>query len=97
VSQDGGPRMMRSVIYVRSEHGHAEHPTQKPLGILAPLVAYSTNPGDTVLDPFVGSGSVLVACRASGRYAVGYEIDERFCEIAAKRLAQGVLTLGARQ
>jgi site-specific DNA-methyltransferase (adenine-specific) len=94
-SQDGGPRMMRSVLRVRSEHGRALHPTQKPLGILAPLIAYSTNPGDVVLDPFAGAGSVLLAARLAGRSAIGVEIDERYCEIAAARLAQGSFAFGS--
>lgn len=86
VSEDGGPRMMRSVLYVRSEHGRAVHPTQKPLPILDPLIAYSSNVGEVVLDPFAGSGSVLLAARQAGRRAIGVEADERYCEVAAARL-----------
>lgn len=93
-SVDGGPRLQRSVIRVRSEHGNASHPTQKPLGILQPLIAYSCHPDGTVLDPFCGSGSTLVAAQNLGRRAIGIEIDERYCEIAATRLSQGVLDLG---
>jgi site-specific DNA-methyltransferase (adenine-specific) len=92
-SVDGGPRLMLSVIEARSEHGRAEHPTQKPLGIVAPLVAYSCPPEGTVLDPFAGSGTTLVAAKNLGRLAIGVEVDERYCEIAAQRLAQGVLPL----
>lgn len=91
VSVDGGPRMMRSVLKVRSEHGRAVHPTQKPLGILDPLIRYSVPLGGVVFDPFAGSGSTLVAARAAGRRAVGCEVDEGYCEAAAQRLAQGVL------
>jgi site-specific DNA-methyltransferase (adenine-specific) len=89
-SHDGGPRLMRSVLYVRSEHGRALHPTQKPVGILLPLIAYSTNLEDVVLDPFAGTGSTLLAAKMSGRRAVGVEVDERYCEMAATRLDQGV-------
>lgn len=92
-SEDGGPRLMRSVVYVPSCHGTAEHPTQKPLGIIDPLLRYSCRPGGVVLDPFMGSGSTLVAAKALGLGAVGIEIDERCCEIAARRLSQGVLAL----
>lgn len=91
ISEDGGPRMMRSVIEVPSCHGYAVHPTQKPLGILTPLVEYSCPPGGLVVDPFAGSGSSLVAAKHLGRRAAGVEIDEKYCEIAARRLSQGTL------
>ena len=90
-SEDGGPRLMRSVLNVRSEHGRAVHPTQKPLGILRPLIEYSCPPDGLVFDPFAGSGSTLIAARDLGRKAVGIEIDESYCEAAVARLAQGVL------
>lgn len=95
VSQDGGPRLMRSVIYVRSCHGEADHPTQKPTGILRPLIEYSCPPGGAVLDPTMGAGSALVAAKEMGRRAVGIEIQERYCEAAAKRLSQETLFGGA--
>jgi site-specific DNA-methyltransferase (adenine-specific) len=87
VSFDGGPRLMRSVLRVASAHGYAKHPTQKPVKLITPLLEYSCPPGGRVLDPFMGSGSFLLAAMDSGRRAVGIEIDERYCEIAAKRLA----------
>lgn len=90
-SLDGGPRLMRSVIRARSCHGNAVHPTQKPTSILDPLIRYSTPLGGTVVDPFAGSGSTAVAAKLCGRDAVLIEAQERYCEIAAKRLAQGVL------
>lgn len=90
-SEDGGPRLMRSVLQVRSEHGRAVHPTQKPLGILRPLIAYSTPVDGLVFDPFAGSGSTLLAARDLGRRAIGVERSEEYCEAAVKRLAQGVL------
>lgn len=94
-SVDGGPRLARSVLKVRSCHGHAIHPTQKPLGIIDPLLRYSLAPGGTVLDPFAGSCSTLVAAREAGYRAIGIEADEAYCEAAAKRLAQGALDFGA--
>jgi site-specific DNA-methyltransferase (adenine-specific) len=93
-SEDGGPRLMRSVIQVRSCHGYAKHPTQKPEGIVRPLLAYSLPPGGLVLDPFVGSGTTLVVARELGAKAIGIEIEERYCEIAARRLSQMVLPMG---
>lgn len=95
VSQDGGPRLMRSVQQVRSCHGSALHPTQKPEGIVRPALAYSLPPGGLVLDPFMGSGTTLLVAREMGARAIGIEIDERYCEVAAKRLAQQPLFVEA--
>lgn len=91
VSEDGGPRLMRSVIYARSMHGRALHPTEKSGAILEPLIEYACPPGGSLIDPTCGSGSALAVAKATGRRAVGIEDDERYCEIAARRLAQGTL------
>lgn len=87
-SQRGGPRLMRSVFVHRSEHGTAIHPTQKPTAVLEPLVAYSCPPGGTVLDPFAGSGSSLLAALRLGRQATGIEAREEYCTAIALRIEQ---------
>lgn len=87
-SEDGGPRLMRSVIEVRSMHGSALHPTEKPVGILDPLIRYACPPGGTILDPFAGSGSTAMAARLSGRNTILIEADERYCQLIVSRLAQ---------
>lgn len=94
-SEDGGPRLMRSVIYARSEHGRALSKTQKPTGVVEPLIQYACRPGGTVLSLFTGSGTDLLAARALGHPVIGIEDDEEQCEAAAGRLAQGVLTIEA--
>ncbi|MBC7939100.1 MAG: site-specific DNA-methyltransferase [Chitinophagaceae bacterium] len=70
------------------------HPTTKPLPMVSDWVRRFTNPGGLILDPFVGSGTTLRAALDEGRHAIGCEIEERFCEIAAKRLASDVLDFG---
>jgi site-specific DNA-methyltransferase (adenine-specific) len=72
-----------------------EHPNEKPLSLVALFVELTTRAGDLVLDPFMGGGTTLAAAKDVGRRAIGIEIEERYCEIAAKRLAQEVLPLGA--
>lgn len=84
---DSTDRLERSVLLVHSEHGRAVHPTQKPLGILRPLITHSVPVGGLVLDPFAGSGSTLLAARETGRRAIGIEIDPGYCVKAVKRLA----------
>jgi site-specific DNA-methyltransferase (adenine-specific) len=69
----------------------AIHPSPRPLDTMRSIVAIAAASGETVLDPFMGSGTTLRAAKDLGRKAVGIEIEERYCEIAAKRLAQGVL------
>jgi site-specific DNA-methyltransferase (adenine-specific) len=70
------------------------HPTQKPVALMRWIVREFTAPGDLVLDPYMGSGPVAQACVEERRRYIGIELDERYCEIAAKRLAQEVLDFG---
>ena len=69
--------------------GNEEHPTQKPTAVLSTII--QANVGDLILDPYMGSGTTLRAAKDLGRKAVGIEIDERYCEIAANRCRQEVL------
>ena len=67
------------------------HPTEKPVELKAFFVRLHSDEGETVLDPFMGSGTTLVAAKQLGRKAIGIEIEEKYCEIAVKRLAQARL------
>lgn len=67
------------------------HPCPKPLRWMKWLVGLASIEGEVILDPFMGSGTTLVAAKQFGRRAIGIEIEERYCEIAAKRLQQEML------
>jgi len=73
--------------------GFDGHPCPYPYQIPERCILATTNPGDTVLDPFMGSGTTLESAKKLGRKSIGVEIEERYCEIAAQRLSQEVLAL----
>ncbi len=73
-----------------SERGKSDHPTMKPVALMRYLCRLVTPPGGVVLDPFMGAGSTLVAAQAESFHAVGIELEEKYCEIAANRLSQQV-------
>lgn len=77
-----------------SSHKPNGHPAEKPVPLMRRLIAAS-EPTGVVLDPFMGSGTTLKAAQEYGVPAIGIESEERYCEIAVQRLAQGVLPLGA--
>jgi DNA modification methylase len=68
-----------------------EHPTAKPVNLMTMLLEKC--PAGVIVDPFAGSGTTLRAAKDLGRKAIGIEIEERYCEIAARRMAQEVLAL----
>ncbi len=86
-SEDGGPRLMRSVQFVRSEHGRAEHPTQKPQEIVESLLRYACPVGGSVLDPFAGSGTTGIVAKRIGISAMLIEARPAFVSIISSRLA----------
>jgi site-specific DNA-methyltransferase (adenine-specific) len=80
----------RSIIDFRGSKSNSQlHPTEKPV----PLYEYllQSYPADLTVDPWMGSGTTLVAAKNCGRKCIGIEMEERYCEIAANRLSQGVL------
>lgn len=65
---------------------HGEHPTEKPVSLMRELVSLFSNPGETILDPFAGSGTTGVACASLGRRFIGIEVNQRYFDIACERI-----------
>lgn len=87
VSEDGGPWLMRSVIYARNCHGRVIHPTEKPSGLIEILIRASCPQRGLVGDWFAGSGAAGEACRLAGRHYLGCEIDAGMAERSRVRIA----------
>ena len=78
---------------MRASREDLQHPTQKPVALMSWVLGLRWTPDGTILDPYMGSGSTLVAAKRLGRKAIGIEIEERYCEIAARRVEAERLTL----
>lgn len=85
--------LMEQVKNVSDEK--TEHPCQVPLEMVKRLILATTNEGDTVFDPFLGSGTTALAAKETGRKFIGCELSSQYCQIATRRLAQDVLPLHA--
>jgi site-specific DNA-methyltransferase (adenine-specific) len=83
-----GPRYPTSIVTVPSGNKASVHPTQKPVALLEWLIKTYSNPGDTVLDPTMGSGTAGVACLNTARGFIGIEKDAGFFATAQKRIAE---------
>lgn len=77
----------KQCIEVDNIIGGKLHPTEKPVKVMEILISNSTNPGEVVLDPFIGSGTTAIACINTGRQYIGIEKDEEYYEIAKKRIS----------
>ena len=88
-----GPRDSAVINHWITPQNSVSHPAAKPLAVLSYLLVKLTLADELILDPFLGSGTTLRAAKDLGRAAIGIEIEERYCEIAAKRMSQSVMTL----
>lgn len=76
-----------------SSNGNKRHPTEKPESLIAWCIIQAGNNINTILDPFLGSGTTCYCAKKLNRYSIGIEIEEKYCEIAAKRCGQEVMEL----
>ena len=87
----GGYETRSRFIVSPVKQNKLDHPTVKPLPVMNRIIRIGSGQGETIADPFMGSGTTLVAAKSLGRKAIGIEIEEKYCEIAAKRCAQDYL------
>ena len=84
--QDGMPE--KTIVKIQSNHHNPVHPTEKPVRLAERILALISDPGDTILDPFMGSGSFGVACIRTGRNYIGIEIDSGYFKTACRRIRE---------
>ena len=84
-----GPSTETTVWEMKRDAENVYHPTQKPVAVMRRAIG--NHDAEVVLDPFMGAGSTLRAAADLGRRAIGIEVEERYCEIAAERLRQKTL------
>ena len=80
----------KQVHMIKNIVGNKNHPTEKPVELFEMYIENSSNKGDLVLDPFMGSGSAAVACKKCGRNYLGFEIDPKYYEVCQERLDETV-------
>ena len=87
-----GPNIISSHGLMSNDAARPDHPTPKPVGLMEALIVKC--PPGSIADPFAGSGATLIAARNLGRRAIGVELEERYCELIAKRLSQQPFDFG---
>lgn len=87
---NGGENRSNVLRFQKIIPQNGDHPTPKPVDLMSQLITDNSNKDSSILDPFMGSGTTLRAAKDLGRKAIGIEIEEKYCEIAVKRLQQEV-------
>lgn len=82
-----------NILKVPNIIGNKTHPTEKPIGLMRILIENSTQPNEIVLDPFMGSGSTMIACLNTNRKGIGIELDKHYFDVASKRITDHQATL----
>jgi hypothetical protein len=80
-----GAKIPTAILATNTQSEPNSHPCPKPVEWMEWLCRLASRDGDTILDPFLGSGTTAVACIRTGRKCIGIELEEKYCEIAAKR------------
>lgn len=93
----GGRRSVFTYPVNGANQGSKPHPSTKPEPLMRELIALFTDEGETILDPFMGSGTTLVAAKRLGRKAIGIEINKTYCDVAVERLRQGAFSFSDQE